>query len=245
MARRHRKPQCMYCGRPAGTTEHIIATRFIEVLGEDPRGLRRPTTLNITLSSGTRRRIGGKRTKRRHHTLEYTTRVCNDCNGGWMNDLDSTAYPYVAEMIRGRSIALDRRAQSAIAAWFCKICVTARSEPHNPLPIEKEWTDWLYNHHSAPPDLVRLGRTICGEATVVVQPSRCAGRPGPRLCPAAAGVRSHEWRTCDHGYRLSHTASLWDRRPWSAQYPESGDCFATHLARVQRCGDVAAIGVRR
>jgi len=150
---------CIYCGQPARSREHIVATRFIDVLREDPRGLPLPVMLTATLPDGTRRRIGGKKTKRGKYTLEYTTRVCANCNSGWMNRIDDAAFPSVADMVRGKQVSLDGAARAAIAAWMCKVAVTARSAPHSPLPIERDWTDWLYTHHSAPPTwYVWIGR---------------------------------------------------------------------------------------
>jgi hypothetical protein len=163
-AKRRAQETCMYCGRAAASKEHIIATRFIDVLRDDPRGLPIPIMLNVTLPSGVKRRIGGKRTNRGQDTLEYTTKVCDRCNSGWMNDVDTAAYPYVAEMIRDNPVTLDPTAQRAVAAWICKIAVTARSEPHNPLPIHREWTDWLYAHHTALPNwYVWIGRYVGAE----------------------------------------------------------------------------------
>jgi hypothetical protein len=145
-----RRPRrCLYCGEPAGSKEHIIATRFTEVLGEDPRGLTVPIVLTVTTDSGTHRTTGRK--DRGRPTLDYTTKVCARCNNEWMNDLDSAAFPPVAEMIRGNSVLLNSASQAAIAAWACKVAVTARSEPKSSLPIEAEWTDWLFTNHSAIP----------------------------------------------------------------------------------------------
>jgi len=156
VSRSSRIPTCIYCGQHADSKEHIFATRFIDVLREDSRGLRMPLILYITSTEGGRpRRIGGKRIKRggrqRSYTLEYTTRVCAACNSGWMNEVDTGAFPLVAEMIRGNPIQLDQSAQTAVGAWIAKVAVTARAAPHDPLPIEPEWTDWLYQHRSAPP----------------------------------------------------------------------------------------------
>lgn len=150
-----RTSECIYCGQAARSTEHIIATRFIDVLREDRRGLPTPLMLYITSADGGRpRRIGSKRIKRRgrqrSYTLEYTTRVCAACNSGWMNEIDTGAFPFVSEMIRGNPIQLDQTAQTAVAAWIAKVAVTARAAPHDPLPIEPEWTDWLHQYHSAP-----------------------------------------------------------------------------------------------
>jgi hypothetical protein len=148
---KQRRSVCIYCGKRADSEEHIIATRFVEVLAKDPRGLPLPIRLEVTLPDRSKRRIGGKKTKRGHYTVEYTSRVCQPCNSGWMNDIDSAAFPYLTEMIQGHSLTLDNAAREKVAAWVCKVAVTARAAPHTRLPIEKEWTDWLYENHSALP----------------------------------------------------------------------------------------------
>lgn len=165
MSKRKKRRSCIYCQKAADSQEHIIATRFIDVLREDPRGMRLPLGLHATLSTGKTRTIGGKQLKAKgggkRYTLEYTTRVCSTCNSGWMNNVDTAAFSYVAEMIRGNAVTLDPAAQGAVAAWICKLVVTARNAPHDPLPIDREWTDHLHAHHSAPPRwLVWIGRYV-------------------------------------------------------------------------------------
>jgi hypothetical protein len=143
---------CIYCGARAGSTEHIIATRFLDLLRQDPRGLMLPIPLTITLPGGVVRRISGKKNKRGKYTLEYTTRVCGRCNSGWMNDIDTNAYPYLKEMIQGRAVSLDRQAQTAVASWIAKVVVTARSSPHDRSWIDPGWTDQLYQRRLPPVD---------------------------------------------------------------------------------------------
>ena len=184
---------CIYCGRPAGSREHIIATRFIDVLREDPRGLPVPIRLTITSPSGSPRTVIGKRLRpRRRYTLEYTTRVCASCNSGWMNAVDDAAFPHLAKMIRGHGLTLDQATRSAIAAWVCKVAVTARSAPHTAEPIEKPWTDWLYTNHSALPGwYVWVGRFI-GSAPFAFYPHNVRIELGPCSAPAPPGfVRSN------------------------------------------------------
>lgn len=159
------RKRCMYCGQAAGTKEHVIATRFIEVLGEDERGLPVPLTLHATLSSGLTEQVAGKRITRksgsRAYTLEYTAPVCDRCNSGWMNDIDSAAFPHLEKMIRGEPVVIDAAAQAAVAAWICKVAITARGTALDPLPIEPEWAAWLHKNHSAPPPWqVWIGRYV-------------------------------------------------------------------------------------
>jgi hypothetical protein len=187
VASRRNKRNCIYCSRPANSREHIIATRFIKVLREDPRGLKLPIVLTVTLDDATQRHIVGRKTKRGQHTLEYTTRVCDRCNSGWMNDIDSAAYEHLAEMIRGNPTQLDRTAQAAIASWMCKVAITARSVPHSPLPIEKEWTDWLYEHRSALPKWnVWIGHFV-GNAPWWYNPHDVRIELGPGSAPPPPG----------------------------------------------------------
>lgn len=96
-------------------------------------------------------RIGGRRTKNKHYTLEYTTRVCSRCNSEWMNDMGDLAFPHVSEMIHGNPVHFDSAMATAVEGGVCKVLVTARSHPLHPMPIEREWTDWLYQHHAPIP----------------------------------------------------------------------------------------------
>jgi hypothetical protein len=143
--------RCIYCDSPADSKEHVIATRFIDLLSRDPRGLNLPATLTVNVPSEPPRRIGGKKNNRGQPTLEFTTRVCEQCNNEWMNDIDTTAWPYVSEMIQGHQVALDDAAREAIATWFMKVAITARSVPHVGQPIKREWAKSLYEHRSPIP----------------------------------------------------------------------------------------------
>ena len=65
--------------------------------------------------------------------------------------MDDLAFPHVSEMIRGNPVHFDSAMAAAVAGWVCKVVVTARSHPLHPMPIEREWTDWLYQHHAPLP----------------------------------------------------------------------------------------------
>ena len=152
---------CIYCGGPANSKEHIIASQIVEILAADPRGFRLPTNLKMAHSLGgpiirtKRGKPGGTRSK---PTLEFTLQVCARCNNTWMNDVDKAALPYLAEMIRGRPTTLGPSAQAKVAAWIAKVAVTSRpahlpfGSQKTPAPIAKAWTDWLYTHHTPLPD---------------------------------------------------------------------------------------------
>lgn len=144
--------RCIYCGSRPDSVEHIVATRFIEVLAEDPRGLPIPVGLNWTdPRSGEVRRLVGKRTKDGQPTLDFTARVCKTCNNEWMNRVDDAAFPFVSEMIRGNPITLDAAAQCAVATWFAKVAITSRFSLIAPAPLEAKWATDLYRTASISP----------------------------------------------------------------------------------------------
>src|ERR1700687_2984144 len=106
----------MYCGHPANSVEHIIATWIIDVLSQDPRGLPLPTRFSWTdPHSREVRRMVGKTTKNGKPTLEFTTQVCSDCNSGWMHDIDEAARRVLASMIQGVDTELTEAEQAAVA----------------------------------------------------------------------------------------------------------------------------------
>lgn len=145
---------CIYChGHDKLTIEHVIATRFIDVLAQDSRGL--PTPLALTWQdprSDELRRLVGKTTKKAKPTLAFTANVCRVCNNEWMNQVDDAAWPYVAPMIRGEDSKLDQAAQTAVATWMAKIALTARFSTTAPLPVEQAWTDGLFATRQISPD---------------------------------------------------------------------------------------------
>jgi hypothetical protein len=101
-----------------------------------PEDCQSPVRLTMTLpDTGQSYRIGGRRAKNTHYTLEYTTRVCARCNSEWMNDMDDLAFPRVSEMICGNSVHFDSAMAAAVAGWVCKVVVTARSHPLHPMLV--------------------------------------------------------------------------------------------------------------
>lgn len=144
------KLPCVYCTAHADSREHVLATRFVDLLREDPRGFPMPPVLRVQVP-GIIREIGGRQLPGRRRTVELTAPACANCNSQWMNDVDSAAFPWVAGMIRGHQVTLGLEAATAVATWICKVAVTARAAPHAPLPISPAWTKWLYENRSPIP----------------------------------------------------------------------------------------------
>lgn len=140
---------CIYCGLPkAKSQEHILASWIIEVLSRDTRGLKLPLRMVLSDQSGTKRVTVGKTKGKK--TLEFTTRVCRDCNSGWMNDMETAARPYLEPMIRGQKCHIDAAGRQALTAWAAKFAVTARFAHINPDHIETQWTQSLFTNHMPP-----------------------------------------------------------------------------------------------
>jgi hypothetical protein len=150
---------CIYCELPkAKSQEHVLASWIIEVLSQDTRGLPLPLRMELSDQSGGKRVTLGK--TKRSKTLEFTTRVCRDCNSGWMNDMEIAVRPYLEPMIRGAKCHIDAAWQHALAAWAAKFAVTARFAHIHPDHIERQWTQ----HVALSDRLTRTGPPACLEA---------------------------------------------------------------------------------
>jgi hypothetical protein len=52
--------------------------------------------------------------------------VCQTCNGGWMNDIEAQAMPYLSRLIAGQQLQLNRVELTAIATWVFKTALMAQ-----------------------------------------------------------------------------------------------------------------------
>jgi hypothetical protein len=179
---------CVYCGSPANSDEHIIASQFIELLAKDPRGFPVPTHLYVNEGEPDQLTIKGKRTKRGGPTVEYTARVCSKCNNEWMNDIDNAAAPFLNSAIQGQPFTLDRAMQRAAAVWMMKVAVTARLSRASQMPIDPAWSHWLYSNHSPIHHWhVWIGRYV-GEYPLRYKPHDIRLEPGRGSAPIPDAV---------------------------------------------------------
>ena len=58
--------------------------------------------------------------------------VCAKCNSGWMSQIQERAKPFLVHLFKGQFHALNRRAQTAIAAWVAMATMTGEHLPRNP-----------------------------------------------------------------------------------------------------------------
>lgn len=138
---------CIYCGNPADSNEHIIATWIVNEL-ERYTGRK---ILSHTMTSADDVIAGDQSittqsgsNKKGHPTLEFTTDlICANCNSGWMNVIDEHVRRYMNTLIRGRTIATSGKMRKAMAAWAVKTAITARFAHITPLPVAAEWPKQL------------------------------------------------------------------------------------------------------
>jgi len=108
---------CLFCGRSGRMSrEHLWPKWAQETL--DAR--RRTQPIQNTLHDGDGPPY---RTWKQPAFSATLKRVCQQCNNGWMGDLEARVKPYARPMILGRSIALGLDAQKSLALWSYLKCL--------------------------------------------------------------------------------------------------------------------------
>jgi hypothetical protein len=99
--------ECVFCGGRADSLEHVwpqwvsrhFADRLPLTLVDRSRGVP-PRSMSILDA--------------------HVRRVCQDCNGGWMSQLEMRAKPLLEPMFDGEPVTLERDEQAVVAAWTVK-----------------------------------------------------------------------------------------------------------------------------
>lgn len=113
---------CAFCGGSELSNEHVIPQWLGALMPH--REIRQ-----ITIPDNLTPQARGT-----HDTADnmVTGRVCESCNSGWMNEIETAARPYIEPMALGRGVVVPREAQAMIATWIVKTCLTA-------MLTTKEW----------------------------------------------------------------------------------------------------------
>ena len=94
---------CIFCGNPAGSREHIWPAWILARKDFGPFRLKRAGAPDIVLNT------------------ELTTKaVCHGCNTGWMSKLEAQVKPILEPMFEGKHVTLDIHQQHLIAIWIVK-----------------------------------------------------------------------------------------------------------------------------
>jgi hypothetical protein len=108
---------CLFCGRPAGSKEHIIA----QWIGRSLSDVGLPGVVISFRHEWANPEAGLKLRKKRAKGTAYTTRAfCGDCNNGWMADLEESVKPILEPMLHGRPGLLDAAKRKTLAFWVTK-----------------------------------------------------------------------------------------------------------------------------
>jgi hypothetical protein len=146
MARR-----CAFCGGTSLTKEHVIPRWLSDVLPEQERfrGQDQATVL-----------LAPERTSKDPHHREMmetfnsatVKAVCGPCNNGFMNDIETTARPFLSAMVRGNlAMPLDIAAATAIATWTVKTSLMVQLTGSEPAALEQVYQDF-YATRRPPPE---------------------------------------------------------------------------------------------
>ena len=99
---------CLFCTSRAGSKEHAWPRWLISSVGADTES---PTEYWNTVTAPPHRWPGP----------EFTTRgVCQECNNGWMCELEGTIRATMGSLVNDISLRLDEQQQRLLARWATK-----------------------------------------------------------------------------------------------------------------------------
>ncbi len=115
MADESRQRACIWCGETNKLNkEHVVPAWLGRELQQQHPGVR----------IAARYRLGNNveaRTWEDKDPFSITVRkFCQECNNGWMSELEATAQSHLLPLVNGAEYTLSKAAQSIVAAWFFK-----------------------------------------------------------------------------------------------------------------------------
>lgn len=80
-------------------------------------------------------------------------RICEDCNNGWMSDLEQQAKPVIIDLISGKTKleALDAKEREVLARWAGKTAIIESHAVGAESPIDCKVLQWMRRHPDATP----------------------------------------------------------------------------------------------
>lgn len=140
---------CIFCGeRKLGSDEHVISQWVRE-------------RLSITSPVTTQVEPSGERRVDPFWTVKLRRAICEDCNNGWMHELEDKMSPFLGRMlVHQGGVDLDAEQQRDLARWaVMKVLLLElamrrqhqrRRTMHGYKPSEPELA-WLYSKDEPPP----------------------------------------------------------------------------------------------
>ena len=112
---------CIYCGNDGSSKEHVwprwIRKHAATVMKVSPANFQTYSSTNELLGTEPERRLHKEGHSRLSLTIQHP---CEDCNTGWMHDLEDAAIPMVKPMIEGRKTRLSDKEIRILRAWATK-----------------------------------------------------------------------------------------------------------------------------
>ncbi|MFZ1301158.1 MAG: hypothetical protein WAQ27_01085 [Candidatus Microsaccharimonas sp.] len=134
------KRTCIFCGKDNLTREHVLPKWIQNYFGSKTVGLN-----VITKSDGTSYQFNEK-------LFNHTARiVCEDCNSGWMANLEADAQKLLGPMFTGQngSVNLSSYDRSVIAHWVAKtLSVLEFANNEEVTHIPRSVPETLYSSHT-------------------------------------------------------------------------------------------------
>jgi hypothetical protein len=96
---------CAFCPNPANTLEHLWPDWILK---------------SLSASQPIRHSIGRRPAFYVNNPAVKVRAVCEQCNGGWMSDLEALNRPVIGALIHDISFPLDEAQQASLAAWTLK-----------------------------------------------------------------------------------------------------------------------------
>jgi hypothetical protein len=133
---------------------------------------------DVTLVTGPSRTV-----VRRDAGLELRLRdVCEDCNHGWMSDLEGRFKAVMAPSFRGISVELDAQRRSLVAFWtLTRWLLLLRGSQYlhgSPMRPHLDMFRWLYDHREPPSATqIWLGQVLIDEPLVTWNSVQLVGFP--------------------------------------------------------------------
>jgi hypothetical protein len=137
---------CVFCGGSPLTREHVWPDWIRRLIyGKGKRGPR-----SEQLREGSR--PGEERKVWHMPALSLQAKiVCEECNQGWMSELEVQTSPVLTPMILGNRVRLDAAAQRLLARWITKTAMVFLRATPRPSAIPPNQYRYLRDHRRPPP----------------------------------------------------------------------------------------------
>jgi len=105
---------CIFCDNVRLTKEHVWAKWLRDYIPGPPSGY--SISGQVVYPDTIERQIEHRQADHRNMTVRH---VCEECNNGWMSQLQNLCKGIIIPLLKGQYTTLHRRRQTLLAAWIC------------------------------------------------------------------------------------------------------------------------------